>query len=1192
MRTATRPRRRLARGAPLAILAILLAVSGLPVHPAAAVLVGPPQGQWAVVAASGQLEPEVHGYDHDASGNAFVFGTMTRDTTFAGASPVVLAMPPATNTPQGIIASFDASGDVRWAQAINSSIGVSPTALTVAPDGTSHMLFTIFGTTTFGTGPGAITVPVAVYGAYPVLATFDPSGVPVRAAIMDPSGFLSAIDLTVSAAGEVSVLTTYSPGSTMPTTLTPPGAYGVMVIRYDAAGAFRWALPTSGGNATIWDGHVVDDGAGNVVVAEAAEGTFTLGTGPGAGSFNLTHADVVIARIGPNGAVQWTRTRGGAANDHYTRLALSPSGSIRVAWNEDPSFGSGDEVWKVAGYTTTGTNSWNQTVTGGFQMGFTVTSLGLTVATYRDGATFGTPPDQAVVATPMAIAAFDTAGALAWAGSPGSYMGMLDAHGPNIGVAGDLIGAASSTTVGEGSGAITVNAVAEGNLVLGELAPPTGLASNLAVSIDPQPLALTSGSSTTTRVTVRNTGSSATPAAHVALATGTGISIASTAPSQGSVTGTDWSAGTITAGASAFVDVTVTADSITGCLTPDLTATSTFAGYDTNTVDSSASAPVRVTGTLTLPTGADWVQAGGSIGRDESTAGVADPRGGMIVAGSVSASAVFGDDATATHVLVPPDGVGFYVASYDSNGALRSFTGGHSLGPLNYVHVDDVDVDASGAVTASGSFAGELTFDQSTPTKTLTAPTSNLTNFLSHWNPDGTLAWAMIVTARHVAVAPAGEIFIGGSNLVSRYTSAGALVWTRGFSAQSYAVIDDLVVDSSLLPVVVGDHGGNLAVGAFSIVPFGSFMTRLGTDGVPQWLNPVTPRASTSMLAIMAGGDIIRDHTGTNGGAFVERYSPTGVLAWSRQVTTSLPSANSAIAMPITTSPDGGVFIGGAFFSPSLAQPSVTKVGSGAGWFARLDGTGTIVSLVATPGLTRALDVDSDGHLLVAGTFAANPFVNLGACTVKQQDAYVAKFAPAFLAPHLSGTVTDPSGSPAAGVTVTIMGTWPSWTIDRTLVTDAAGHFDATMNPGTYRVRFFDGLGRFTREWWHSKGSYHIADDVVVDWNASATADQQLTAADGGGLRGVVTDSVSGQALTAVVVQVFNTNGYVAGVHADGLGRYHVVVPSGSYWIRFVDLTHAHKSSWYGGPDFPTAQMAQVTNTYATADGQMTLWVP
>jgi hypothetical protein len=475
---------------------------------------------------------------------------------------------------------------------------------------------------------------------------------------------------------------------------------------------------------------------------------------------------------------------------------------------------------------------------------------------------------------------------------------------------------------------------------------------------------------------------------------------------------------------------------------------------------------------------------------------------------------------------------------------------------------------------------------------TLTGPTNTYTGFIGHWNPDGALAWAMGGgTSSRVAVAPGGPIFVGANNAVTRYTAGGAPVWTRGFSAQSYAVVDDLVVDGSLTPVVVGDHGGNLVVGALSIAPFGSFMTKHGTDGVPQWLNPVTARASTSKLAFMSGGDIIRDHTGTNGGAFVERYTPAGAPLWSRQITTSMPSGSSSIPMPVATSADGGIFVGGTSFNAAPTQPTVPRIGVGFGWFARLDGTGTIVNLVSTPGSTRALDIDDDGQVLVAGEMSANPNVSPPACTVKLEDAYVAKFAPAFLAPHIRGTVTGPGGVPAAGVTVTIMGTWPSWVIHRTLVTDAAGQFDATMNPGTYRVRFFDGQGRFTRRWWNAVSTYKVAGELPVDWNVDAVADQQLDAIEGGAIKGFVTNETTGNPVPTARVQIFNANGYVAGADVNAFGHFNVQLPPGSYWVRYVDRTRTLYSSWFGGAnDFPSAVPVVVATTPVIADGTLGPW--
>jgi len=1194
----TRPLR---RSRMLGVLCLIIAGAlALPMPPASATLVATPNADWAVLAGSAATTPDVFDFDHDASGNSYVFGTIKSDLTLAGSPSIVVPTSPSGLSLFGWVASFDPAGSVRWASRISSGGGgVSPVAMAVEPTGATHVVVTAFDNVTFGMGATAITVTIPASGSYTMLASFDAAGVPVRAGIVSATGFMSAIDLTVSASGEVSLYASYSPGVTLPATLTPPAARGVVIIRYAANGAVRWALPHSGGNSIISDGHIVDDGNGNVALVEATEGTFTFGTGPGAGSFDLAHLDVVIARIDPNGGVQWTATRGGVADDRFTRLDVSPSGAIAVSWKEDPSFSSFDEFWTLAGYSAGGANSWNQTVVGeGNQTGLTVTSAGLTVATYKgfdedSRFTFGTPPDQALIASNwQAMAAFDSSGALAWAGAPGRDISKIDANGAAIGVLATFTGATASTMIGEGAGAITVNAADVGNVVLGELSSSTGIASNLAVSIDPEPLAITGGSSTTTRVTMRNTGSTDAPAAHLALTTDTGLSITSTSPSQGSVTGLDWSAGTIASGASAFIDVTVTAAPLTGCLTPNLIATSTFAGYDTNLLDSTTSAPVRVTGTLTLPEGADWVKSGGSAASDDVRAGAADPRGGMVIAGSIGGDAVFGDDASAQWVSMPPEEQGMFLAAYDSAGALRSVTGGHAIN--GFANVADLGVDATGAVTAVGTFRGDLSFDNSSPPVTLVGSTTTTSGFLAHWNPDMTLAWAIPIAGStpRVAVAPTGEIFLGSAGSISRFASTGgAPVWTRSFSSSSQPVIDDLVVDASLAPLVTVTHGDNLVAGTFTIASSGSMLAQLASNGVPQWVNPVTKRASTSQLAFVAGGDIARNHTGTNGGAFVERYTSAGVLIWSRQVSTTTPMSSSSMPMPIGSSPDGAIFVGGRSFARSPSQPFVDEIGEGSGWWARVDSTGTIVALVRTPGMVRALGVDVDGRLLVGGEFRFNAGISPPACTIADDDAFVAKYQPAFNQPHLKGTITAPDSSPAAGVTVTVMYQWPSWTVRATTVTALDGTYDVPVLPGTYRIRFFDGQGRFARRWWNAVSTYKVAGELAVDWNVDAIADQQLDAVEGGAIRGFVTDETTSDPVLTARVQIFNANGYVAGATVNAFGHFNVMLPAGSYWVRYVDSTRRLYSSWFGGAhDFPSAVPVVVGTTPVTADGTLGPW--
>jgi hypothetical protein len=191
----------------------------------------------------------------------------------------------------------------------------------------------------------------------------------------------------------------------------------------------------------------------------------------------------------------------------------------------------------------------------------------------------------------------------------------------------------------------------------------------------------------------------------------------------------------------------------------------------------------------------------------------------------------------------------------------------------------------------------------------------------------------------------------------------------------------------------------------------------------------------------------------------------------------------------------------------------------------------------------------------------------------------------------LTGTITGPDGSPAGGVTVTVMQQWPSWAIRATTVTASDGTYDVTITPGTYRVRFFDGQARFERRWWNVQPTYKVAGELVVDWNVDAIANQQLSAIAGGAIRGAVTNETTGDPVTNARVQIFNADGYVAGATVNPFGHFNVWLPADTYWVRYVDPTRVLYSSWFGGVnDFPSAVPLVVTNAPVVADGTLGPW--
>lgn len=272
--------------------------------------------------------------------------------------------------------------------------------------------------------------------------------------------------------------------------------------------------------------------------------------------------------------------------------------------------------------------------------------------------------------------------------------------------------------------------------------------------------------------------------------------------------------------------------------------------------------------------------------------------------------------------------------------------------------------------------------------------------------------------------------------------------------------------------------------------------------------------------------------------------------------------------------------IPGWFIQPSYLhdQSGITVVGSGvvtdAGW--RTDPAwapdGTHVAFRSrTDNIPVVISPDGTGALSPAGfTTATAPQWAMVDC------------------PAIAGVVTDDAGAPTEGVTVSVLETWPSWKVVQTTRTDAAGHYAFVGLPaGTYRIRFFDGQGRFARTWYGNGTTYRATGDVAVtDGPAGAVADQSLAPRPTGELTGHVQADVIGLGLGGIVVQAFTDQGLVAAAVTDPGGTYHLRgLDPGTYRVRFVDPTHTYRSEFHTDQPTPvTADPVVVSSTPVTID--------
>ncbi|MCP2328366.1 subtilisin family serine protease [Hamadaea flava] len=135
----------------------------------------------------------------------------------------------------------------------------------------------------------------------------------------------------------------------------------------------------------------------------------------------------------------------------------------------------------------------------------------------------------------------------------------------------------------------------------------------------------------------------------------------------------------------------------------------------------------------------------------------------------------------------------------------------------------------------------------------------------------------------------------------------------------------------------------------------------------------------------------------------------------------------------------------------------------------------------------------------------------------------------------VEGTVTDPSGTPLAGVTVAV---------------PATGERTTTAADGTYRLLVTPGTPtlRFTRV-----GSAPFEQTITVTAGDLITVNPTLAVSGAGGVRGVVTSGRDGSPVNGASIVVEGTD-LAATTAADG--AYAVDLPAGTYQIRTSAAGH------------------------------------
>lgn len=443
------------------------------------------------------------------------------------------------------------------------------------------------------------------------------------------------------------------------------------------------------------------------------------------------------------------------------------------------------------------------------------------------------------------------------------------------------------------------------------------------------------------------------------------------------------------------------------------------------------------------------------------------------------------------------------------------------------------------------------------------------------WPPPGPAG--TLCRPQGLSADAAGNVYVAapGSGRIYRITPSGALSTVAGNGSVGYsgdggpATDAAIVLNGGKLPATAVAPNGDLYFSSVdSIRKVDADGTISTVAGGPEWTGSTGdggPFSEAGVIAIglafEADGDLLilgdgrlrRVDAVTQ---VIDTIAGTGVAGWSGD---GGPAIDAQIrGQALSVGPGGEIFLG---FS---------------GCVVRMIDTDGIISTIAgngTCGYSGDGGPASEAQVGVA-IVAADPSTGdlyLG----DRVDLTKAGLRRITRRGALRGVVSDGADGALAGVTVTLMAEWPAWSVAATTTTAADGSWQVEDLPaGRYRVRLFDGAGRFARTWWPAQDAYKRADPLVVMVAGETTADATVAVAASSSLTGRVTDEATGTPLAGVLVHMFSNGAYVAGTVTGPAGYYQLhALPAGDYQVRFVDPTpRAYQSVWYPGvPDHPSA---------------------
>lgn len=335
-----------------------------------------------------------------------------------------------------------------------------------------------------------------------------------------------------------------------------------------------------------------------------------------------------------------------------------------------------------------------------------------------------------------------------------------------------------------------------------------------------------------------------------------------------------------------------------------------------------------------------WARTAGTTAGNSYAAGVGtDASGNVYVAGDFSGALNFG---------------GVSVSASDENVFLYKFTPAgtavwaRTAGGLGIDYASSLATDPAGNAYLTGSVRQTATFGNITLPGTGAATDEDA--FVVKYDPQGTAQWAQRIATTNrdagvsVAVDAAGNVAVGGyannvstattdnSNiLVARYTSQGALAWTRQFTptVPDFYAGYGVAFDNRGGLYMTGGYNGTLTFGTTTLAnaEHNLYVVRFDGQGNTTWADKVasqaggngvigldvaTDAAGNAYLTGAVQGDATFGTfatTGTGGNVFLAKLAAGGIITAARPAAAAAPLRvypNPASAQATLVLPAGG----------------------------------------------------------------------------------------------------------------------------------------------------------------------------------------------------------------------------------------------------------------------------------------------